>query len=269
MYSSFVQHRSILHPSLSSRLSLFVRDAASMTAKSQRYNACDYSVCQWWPKKSFHDAAHKFNRNEDKPPSWATVSLRLGLAVVKLCSRKNIHVHNFCSLLLQGGHQTIVAAVSACITAIYFQLQFCGLSRWECQKQLLLVQTKKPGLVRYLSKHVPCKCLKNLKIQVKKEPKVDICASCYTVQPTTDQFVCTGCTSISYCSKDCQAKDWVRHKTFCEKLLRCGGCSIKTRASEQSLCTGCNSKYYCSKACQLDDWKQGHKLECGEMEKVD
>jgi hypothetical protein len=39
------------------------------------------------------------------------------------------------------------------------------------------------------------------------------CVIC-TSKPTS---LCTRCRSINYCSKECQATDWLCHKLLCEK----------------------------------------------------
>ena len=41
-----------------------------------------------------------------------------------------------------------------------------------------------------------------------------------SVEPPRSLKTCTGCRSVSYCSKFCQRRDWPYHKHVCEKLAR-------------------------------------------------
>jgi hypothetical protein len=36
---------------------------------------------------------------------------------------------------------------------------------------------------------------------------------------TSKMYHCSICTSVSYCSKECQEKDWKDHKTQCKRLV--------------------------------------------------
>ena len=40
----------------------------------------------------------------------------------------------------------------------------------------------------------------------------------YCVRQITTYQVCSGCKSAFYCSKDCQKKDWPKHKLVCQVI---------------------------------------------------
>jgi len=107
---------------------------------------------------------------------------------------------------------------------------------------------------------------------------------------------CTGCRKVSYCSRECQLKDWKRHKVECregagetqsDKLSQSqarpppspnlpSASSLPFGTAEASKtaafcqvcrgkgtksCTSCRRVYYCGRECQVMDWKT-HKPEC-------
>ena len=53
---------------------------------------------------------------------------------------------------------------------------------------------------------------------------INVNQCCYRkCNKTTDggrKFRCKGCEEIRYCNKNCQKRDWGRHKLFCSKLYR-------------------------------------------------
>ena len=50
--------------------------------------------------------------------------------------------------------------------------------------------------------------------------KEKICWSCHTTEEEAGVKIakCKGCRKARYCSEDCQATDWERHKTYCERI---------------------------------------------------
>jgi len=45
------------------------------------------------------------------------------------------------------------------------------------------------------------------------------CVTCWRKSGGSSQKICSRCKSVCYCSKECQTKHWVYHKTVCEKKL--------------------------------------------------
>jgi hypothetical protein len=69
------------------------------------------------------------------------------------------------------------------------------------------------GLVRVLTKDLPCSCLDGIKEQyVDKSNPRDICHNCGVEKPKLELLVCSRCKIILYCSKACHVKDWQEHK---------------------------------------------------------
>ena len=44
-----------------------------------------------------------------------------------------------------------------------------------------------------------------------------ICSTCHTHGNMVKLKLCTGCSLVYYCNKDCQRKDWKHHKSTCLK----------------------------------------------------
>lgn len=64
------------------------------------------------------------------------------------------------------------------------------------------------------------------------------------------------CSTVWYCGKECQTKDWKRHSPDC---MRCWACDKV--GFDFLCCTGCYSVRYCSEACSVTDWPV-HKEFC-------
>lgn len=50
-----------------------------------------------------------------------------------------------------------------------------------------------------------------------KRADVGACEVCGKIEGTKR---CSGCKQLSYCGKECQKKDWKRHKTYCGKSVQ-------------------------------------------------
>ena len=68
-------------------------------------------------------------------------------------------------------------------------------------------------VVKFVSKRLPCSCLKKLHSAARKKvEKVGKCFGCDKQFPRSQLCVCTGCNHNEYCSKECQRADWSHHK---------------------------------------------------------
>ncbi|KAL5005210.1 hypothetical protein ScPMuIL_018666 [Solemya velum] len=110
---------------------------------------------------------------------------------------------------------------------------------------------------------------------------------CHVCGITSGLRACTGCHRVSYCSKDCQGKDWRKHRQICHPIEKdaggariessmdcsakknsmpdekqCGDiCHVCGRRSKLKDCSRCHRISYCSKNCQTRDW-QNHRESC-------
>lgn len=65
------------------------------------------------------------------------------------------------------------------------------------------------------------------------------------------------CNKARYCNKDCQEKDWAKHRSICPHRRRCSACK---KSNPRSQCP-CKKAFYCNKDCQRNDW-QNHQTAC-------
>lgn len=70
------------------------------------------------------------------------------------------------------------------------------------------------GTIKILARETPCKCMDDLKKRAMTMEKVAECHYCCKQFPKKDMFYCA-CRQVTYCSKNCQLKDWSRHKANC------------------------------------------------------
>mmetsp|Transcript_4089 Transcript_4089/g.9504 ORF Transcript_4089/g.9504 Transcript_4089/m.9504 type:complete len:269 (-) Transcript_4089:87-893(-) len=82
---------------------------------------------------------------------------------------------------------------------------------------------------------------------------------------------CLRCKAAWYCCRECQSKDWKKHKKECKEIVvdtpsataedndkhACALC--KTEAT--SSCSRCKKVWYCGRICQREHWKE-HKPQC-------
>lgn len=71
-------------------------------------------------------------------------------------------------------------------------------------------------VAKRLKKVISCDCLHDLTKAVKKVPRLRICAICR--KEAKSLMVCGQCKLRSYCSQECQLKDWDKHKSFCKQI---------------------------------------------------
>ena len=92
---------------------------------------------------------------------------------------------------------------------------------WTKIIELYLSMRDPHTLVSFLKKNIPCSCLDDKYKQVKHLPKMGCCANPGCPLPgnmversATKQ--CARCMEAVYCSRECQANDWARHKGMCD-----------------------------------------------------
>ena len=79
-----------------------------------------------------------------------------------------------------------------------------------------LVDGNRRDTVKFVTKRLPCACLKKLHHAARKNlAKVGACIGCRHQFPRSQLHVCTGCMISEYCSKECQLANWSQHKQYC------------------------------------------------------
>ena len=144
--------------------------------------------------------------------SLSRISKDDGLA--KSMAIKQLHGHAIQHLL----EEDIKKARLFCVCALEFRgnvtMEISTLEWYTMGRQI----RSRQGLVLYLAKHSGCDCLKKMKKEIKKEVKIGRCKECGKEAPVTEHFECSTCHAEYYCSRQCQIKDWPRHKRICNKL---------------------------------------------------
>ena len=75
------------------------------------------------------------------------------------------------------------------------------------------VNTAKRDLLKFFRKRTPCKCLKKMHLEARKDiQKLGDCYLCQKVKERSELMVCSRCRVAQYCSRECQLKAWSRHK---------------------------------------------------------
>jgi len=73
-------------------------------------------------------------------------------------------------------------------------------------------------LAKFFSKRIPCHCLDDLAMTA---PRTAGCNGCKEFTVGSSLRVCSACGIVSYCSKECQVKDWPQHKLLCKEVQAC------------------------------------------------
>jgi len=74
-------------------------------------------------------------------------------------------------------------------------------------------------IVHFYKKRMSCSCLDELYREIKKcQVRCSKCDHCNQITKRKDLKTCSRCKCIYYCSKECQALDWPRHKEFCKGI---------------------------------------------------
>lgn len=75
--------------------------------------------------------------------------------------------------------------------------------------------------LKFLSKRIPCNCLKPLHSASRKFIlKIGICWQCKEEMERVHLSVCSRCMITQFCSKECQVRAWPEHKSICDKYVR-------------------------------------------------
>ena len=73
------------------------------------------------------------------------------------------------------------------------------------------------AVVKYLSKHSTCGCLKPIWAELKKtQPKISVCDYCKKSPAVSNVIVCSKCEVYEYCSKECQNDARSTHRYRCQ-----------------------------------------------------
>ena len=99
-------------------------------------------------------------------------------------------------------------------------LDICLLNQSKAEKSALKTERKIRdlygddirGVIRFFAKRLSCACLDKMNDEVKRQKKKGICYNCDQSFDFTALMECSCCSLSHYCSKDCQAADWPRHK---------------------------------------------------------
>jgi hypothetical protein len=88
-------------------------------------------------------------------------------------------------------------------------------------KLVELLRADEYTLVSYFRKRIPCSCLDQKYKEVKSIKKMGRCrnSSCSHPKGMVERrtlLSCTRCRWANYCSPECQAQDWTRHKKECD-----------------------------------------------------
>ncbi|KAL7425619.1 hypothetical protein ACHAXM_000092 [Skeletonema potamos] len=98
-----------------------------------------------------------------------------------------------------------------------------GKSFQVLKEELVPAISTNDGLYIYMHKKGVCSCMQYVAAAARDgtyeetpQHAVPLCGGCK--KPVDDMKRCSRCKIASYCSRDCQAKDWKRHKRVCQAL---------------------------------------------------
>jgi hypothetical protein len=84
-----------------------------------------------------------------------------------------------------------------------------------------LVQSDEHTLVKYFWRRIRCSCLDKKYEEVKSITKKGVCFNQLCTHPErtverSELRCCSRCRIITYCCRECQAADWLKHKDICD-----------------------------------------------------
>lgn len=81
-----------------------------------------------------------------------------------------------------------------------------------------LIQGCQRSLVRFYRKRIPCSCLDEMNAEAKPQSKTGLCDHCkQRKEYRAGLRDCSRCKLQQYCSEECQAAAWPRHKADCRR----------------------------------------------------
>jgi hypothetical protein len=88
-------------------------------------------------------------------------------------------------------------------------------------KHSMDVNADERGVINCLSRETKifCDCMKPKKTEAKDMEKLGRCYGCNEIFQKEQLRLCTGCSTIKFCSKECHRRKWNDHKVQC-KLIR-------------------------------------------------
>jgi hypothetical protein len=95
---------------------------------------------------------------------------------------------------------------------------------WPKAIECGIALSDKHSFVKYFWRRIRCSCLDEKYEEVKSITKMGLCFNHDCTRPKriverSKLRCCSRCRGVTYCSRECQAADWVRHKGFCDDVV--------------------------------------------------
>eukprot|EP00956_Cyclotella_meneghiniana_P025298 scaffold52573_cov23-Cyclotella_meneghiniana.AAC.1 len=127
-------------------------------------------------------------------------------------------------------------------------------------------------ILRFFHRRNSCNCLKKGYYELKDTTKrTAACFECGEVKDIRTLYRCSGCNVAQFCSNECSASHWPKHKKDCRRWGKCNNSGKRTAACYECgevkdtrtlyRCSGCNVAWFCSNECATSHWPK-HKKDC-------